>query len=235
LTATDAAWSDLVARVERVRPDLLVLNEMPWGPWLAATLPVDDEAFDAACALSETAIGSLPASIVLGSRPARRDGHRVNEAFIWNRGYRAVHTKQYFPEEPGFHEASWFERGSAGYQAHEVEGLRVGFLLCTEVMFNEKARHLGRAGVQILAVPRGTEAGTIWRWQVAMQMAAIASGAWVLSSNRCDPPFGGAGFIVSPSGRVLAETSPEVPLQVMAIDPKEADRQQKNYPCYVPG
>ncbi len=234
--------SILRARIERLRPDLLLLNEMPWGAWVAASPDYDDARFAALCTEADRGIAALPelnVPVVLGSRPRRDGARRLNEAFVWTArgGYQAVHAKQYFPEEPGFHESRWFERGDPHFRIHDVDGLRVGFLICTEVMFNEHARAYGRAGAHVIAVPGATEKATTARWRVAMQMAAMASGCWVLSSNRTgfdtSVEFGGAGQVVDPRGTVVAETSAACPVVACDVDPVQAEAQKSNYPSYV--
>ena len=35
LSATDAQWGELKDSVNAVRPDILITNELPFGPWLA--------------------------------------------------------------------------------------------------------------------------------------------------------------------------------------------------------
>jgi N-carbamoylputrescine amidase len=51
-------------------------------------------------------------------------------------------------------------------------------------MFNEYARRFGRAGVQLIAVPRAMPPITAHMFDVVLQMAAVVSGAYVVSSNR---------------------------------------------------
>ena len=56
-------------------------------------------------------------------------------------------------------------------------------------------------------------------------MAAIASGAFVISSNRAeDQWFGGRGLVIGPDGDVLASTSSLAPFATVAIDLAESTR-----------
>ncbi len=99
-------------------------------------------------------------------------------------------------------------------------------------MFNEWARLYGRRGAHIIAVPRATF--TIDRWLVASGMASIVSGSFVLSSNRVGGNFSGRGWIISPEGEVIAETSRGEPFVTLTIDLKEAELAKKTYPRYIP-
>jgi predicted amidohydrolase len=45
--------------------------------------------------------------------------------------------------------------------------------------------------------------------------------------------FGGRGFVYSPTGELLAETSPSTPLVSIDIDVTRVAEAQSGYPCYV--
>src|SRR4029077_11893523 len=161
-----------------------------------------------------------------------------NEAFLIADGdYKAIHHKHFFPQKPGFFGASWFAAQRPVFELLQPRGLRIGVLLCTELMFNEWARHYRRQGAQVIAVPRGS--GASRNWDTAAAMAAIVSGCYVVSSNRgprVDEPnsnFGGRGFVYSPAGELLAETSPSTPLVSVEIELAWVAEAQSGYPCYV--
>src|SRR5476651_2307701 len=184
------------------------------------------------------ALSSLAAAAVISSRPVAFDGRLANEAFVLESNtYRMIHHKKYFPQEPGFFEEAWYVRGAGGFDCMQVGQVKVGVLLCTELFFNDRARAYGRDGADLIVTPRAT--GTsLSRWKTAGTMAAIVSGAWFVSSNRYGPgalgqQFGGAGFVVSPQGVLLEETSEATPMRVVTIDLDAARAQKTQYPCYV--
>ena len=239
----DDSWRALEDAIRASSADAVLLNEMPFGRWVAAAADPDQRALDASRRLHEIGIerlGELGAGIVMGTRPAVEDGRSVNQAFIWQRGrpLTAVHTKQFFPDEEGYFERRWFDRGRTHFRVADAGGIRVGFLICTEVMFNEWARYYGRAGAHLIAVPRATPAPSTDRWRTALRMAAIVSGCYVASSNRggVDPAgqeFGGHGWIIDPRGDVIAETSVARPVVAARLDLDAVRAAQREYPCYV--
>ncbi len=244
LLAGSEAWRVLAERVCSARAHLVLLNEMPFGPWISAGEDFDGAIWAASCETHERALpplGDLGAAAVLGTWPRGQAGRRVNEAFVWTAagGAEGVHTKQYFPDLPGFFEARWFQPGERRFRLAPAGGLRVGFLICTDVMFNEHARRYGREGAQVLAVPRATGRQNRDRWMVAMRMAAIVSGCYVLSSNRAGTDsggqeFGGGGWVVDPRGEVVAETSGDAPVACHELDLDLVAKAQQGYPCCVP-
>ena len=244
MVAGSPAWRALAGRVSAAKPDLLLLSEMPFGRWIAAGERLDPAVFDEACRVHEQALAhfeELGAAVVLGTRPLLHAGRRINDGFVWTRaaGARSVHGKQYFPDEEGYYEARWFEAGERHFRVTEAGAARAGFLICTEVMFNEHARHYGRQGAQVIAVPRAVGSGSLPRWLVAMRMAAIVSGCYVLSSNRGGRDargqvFGGHGWVIDPRGEMVGETSASDPVRFCDLDLQAVARAQGEYPCYVP-
>ena len=119
-----------------------------------------------------------------------------------------------------------------------VLGLKVGVLVCTEAMFNERARAYGKQKASLIVTPRAS--GTNQEsWKIAGAMASLVSGAYVVSSNRTGRSrggtrFGGGGFAYAPQGRLLAVTTRANPLRTLDLDPEETAVAQRTYPCYVP-
>jgi N-carbamoylputrescine amidase len=177
---------------------------------------------------------------VLGTRPVSRDAARFNEAFIWqaDRGHRGVHRKSFLPDEEEFWEASWYHAGDKTFTPCQAGPARLGFQICTELWSMEHARLYGKAGVSVIACPRGTPHATLDKWLVGGRAAAVVSGAFVISSNRATPPgavpsLGGQGFIVGPESDVLARTSREEPFATVDIDLAEAEQAKRTYPRYA--
>jgi N-carbamoylputrescine amidase len=243
LQTGSAEWGSLCDAVAREEPDLLLLSELPFGPWISFGASFDKVHWERSLEVHTEGLdqlGRLGAKAVAGTRPRCLESRCVNEAFLYTRdsGLRGVHTKQYFPNEDGYYEARWFQAGPRHFEPAEVEGLNVGFLICTELMFNEHARRYGRNRVDVVLVPRAVGAASLGRWLVAARMAAIVSGAYVLSSNRVGTAangqiFGGAGWIIAPSGDVVAETEAARPVAVHHIQTAVVRRAQSEYPCYV--
>jgi N-carbamoylputrescine amidase len=234
-------WTRLAKQVAGARLELLITNELPFGRWIAADPIFNRDTAQDSVAAHEAglaALAALPVPVVLSSRPVWAGDRLANEAFVLEHGAsRALHRKRYFPAEPGWFKASWYAPGDGSFQAADVAGLRVGVLLCTDAMFNEHARGYGRQGAALIAIPRAT-GSSVEMWQTAGKMAAIVSGAYVISSNRVGlsptgPAFGGGGFAYHPDGSLLATTTPADMLIVAEVEPRVSDRQRAAYPCYV--
>lgn len=236
LTADDARWGAIEAALAEARPDLLVTNELPFGAWIADTPVFSEGAAEASIAAHEAGIdrlAGLGVPAIITSRPVQHGDRLANEAVVIERGeVRPLHRKQAFPDEPGWFEARWYAADGSGFEVAEILGINIGVLLCTEAMFNERARAYGRSGAALIVIPRAS--GTsIDPWKTAGAMAALVSGAYVVSSNRVGGIFGGHGFAYAPGGTLIAETDPAHPLLAIELDTDTADAAHRDYPCYV--
>ena len=236
-----AQWESISREIAAARPDILVTNEMPFGAWLANDRKFDADLAKGGIAAHEQglkALQELRLPLVISSRPVWAENKLLNQAFALQAGrVLPLHCKQFFPEEAGWYEASWFRADDGGFVVHDLDGLKVGVLLCTELFFNERARYYGRAGADLIVAPRAT--GLEHHiWEVAGAMAAIVSGGYVVSSNRVgqttgSPLFGGKGMAFAPDGHLIAQTSAQTPLVVVELDVEFSRRQKSEYPCCV--
>ena len=237
-------WETLVGHVRSAHSDLVLLPEMPFHPWLASTKKVDAGLWQTSIKLTDTWLSRLeelaPATVI-GTRPVVKNGLRLNEGFIWdtNAGYRAIHDKNYLPDEEGFWEASWYDRGQCDFSLAQSKQAKIGFLICTELWFNKHARDYADQGVHLVVCPRATPKASVDKWIAGGRTAAVVSGAYCLSSNysgtRADgPEWGGVGWIIEPEeGEVMGQTSAAHPFLTMEIDLSVAENAKRTYPRYV--
>jgi N-carbamoylputrescine amidase len=234
-------WSSLAADVARARPEVLITNEMPFGPWLAAVPNFGTEQALESVQIHEEgleALRALDVPVVISTRPVFAGGRLVNEAFVLEHGcFRFLHQKDFFPAEEGWFETDWFRTSKPGFEVMDVGGLRIGALICTELMFNERARAYGRAGAHLIAVPHAI-GRSLAPWKTAGAMAAIVSGCYVVSSNRFGsssggPTFGGGAYGFAPDGSLLSESNEGVSIVVFDLDKRRAEEQKSRYPVYV--
>jgi N-carbamoylputrescine amidase len=245
LAAHGPAWESIAASVRKAAPDILVTNEMPFGAWIARLEKYDEAIAAESMAAHDaglTALRALPVPLIISTRPVWCEDRLANEAFALEKGtYRFLHQKHYFPAEGGWYETTWYRTGKRGFDlaTYDVggESLRAGAMICTELMFNERARAYGKAGAELIVAPRASGRNPA-SWRTAGAMAALISGCYVVSSNRVGPSdggpvFGGTGFAYGPDTTALGQTTPEEPLAVVELDPAASRKQKREYPCYV--
>jgi N-carbamoylputrescine amidase len=244
LAALEQDWQALVDHVRSETSELVLLPEMAFFPWIAKTKQFDAGTWEAAVNAHERWMQRLEAlspAIVIGSRPVTRQGKRLNEGFVWDAktGYHKMHTKYYLPDEEGFWEASWYERGEGEFVTGKINNIRIGFLICTELWFNYHAREYAKQRIHLLVCPRATPSTSVEKWIAAGRTAAVVSGGFCLSSNfggvsGDGMKWGGGGWIVEPEeGQVLGVTSVEQPFLTMRVNLLVAETAKDTYPRYV--
>ncbi|MEW6650177.1 MAG: carbon-nitrogen hydrolase family protein [Chloroflexota bacterium] len=237
-------WRGLVNHAAQQSSHFVLLPEMPFAPWVALETNLSARRWQEFVAAHDRwmeRLNELSPAMVAGSRPVIHNGRRLNEAFIWDNenGYRAVHYKTFLPDEPGFWEATWYDRGPVEFTPTGTPLGKIGFLVCTEIWFTEYARSFARQGARLLLSPRTTEKSTADKWVMGGRVAAIMSGAYCLSSNRSGPSgagfdWGGKGWIAEPDqGNLLGVTSEDEPYLTVSIDLTRADAAKSSYPRYV--
>ena len=236
-------WPKLVDHVEKERSEIALLPEMPAYFWFPAIPEFDASVWREALKAHDEFMELLKEldATVISTRPVQENNLRLNQAFCWRKQYEPLRSKYYFPDERGFYEARWFHRKEKDFKTFRIGEVVAGVLICSEVMFNEWARWYGKHGAHIIFVPRAT-GSNIDRWLVALRMAAIVSGSFVLSSNRRggEVGFGGCGFVISPEGDVIARTSQNPqnsqngPFVTVEIDISESIEAKRTYPRYIP-
>lgn len=235
---------DLARHIAVEKSEFLLLPEMCFHEWLAADRQAGDKRWLAAVeshAGQILKLGRLGASAVIGTRPiVSESGAFRNQAYLWTAEPRVlpVHEKYYLPDEDGYWEASWYQRGELEFETCNALDAEIGVQICTEMWFFEWARHFARAGADLLCIPRATPHASIDKWLAGGQSAAVCAGAWCLSSNLWNPPgasadCGGLGWIISPEGDVMARTDADNPFTSLEIEIEFSRRSKSTYPRYV--
>jgi N-carbamoylputrescine amidase len=236
-----SAWAELTRHLRASPTDVLVLPEMPFVEWTVFTTRTFDPTVWQQTLTDHDVMVSrfseLSAEVVLASRPVEDAGRRLNQSFAWTRanGYQSSRSKVYLPDAPDGWEATWFDRGSLDPSLLTCNDVRVGFQLCTEMLFTDLSWRIGRADAHIIAAPRAT--GGHRRWRAAASLMAIVSGCFIASANRRSyerDDFVGQSWIVSPEGDILAETTAEAPIATVDIDVHEATSAKQTYPRNLP-
>lgn len=221
-------------QIKEEKSDLVILPEMPAYFWFPSLPNFNEDVWQGALNAHNRFIAKLHefSATVISTRPIQEGDLRLNQAFCYFNDYQPLRNKYYFPNEDGFYEARWFHRKERDFKVFKIDRISIGILICSELMFNEIARHYGKQNAHIIVVPRATT--NLKRWKVALQMAAIVSGSYVLSSNRVgEIGFNGFGCVVSPDGDMIAYTSKSEPFVTVEIDLKEAEKAKKTYPRYI--
>ena len=237
-------WEELVSHCHLNNSELILLPEMPFYPWIANQPTISESKKSNAIKSHEEWIkrfDELGDAIVAYSKPEINQGKFLNTAYIWTKknGHKKVHTKHFFPEEEGFYEETWFDRESKNFEIIEINGVKIGFLLCTEIWFTQYTRKYGLDGIDFLLSPRATAKSSVDQWLRCGQTSAVIGGCYSLSSNRAgigenNFVWGGTGWISQPGdGELLGITSNKTPFLTLELDLIKRKSAKEEYPIYV--
>ena len=117
-----------------------------------------------------------------------------------------------------------FSRGNLVLPVFEVEGYKLGMLICFDYLFPEVWRIMGLQGADIIAHPSNLVTYKAFK---VVPAQAVINRFFILTTNRIgserDISFSGRTFAVDPEGDVIAEASPdETEVLFTEIDPKAA-------------
>ncbi|MFO1324572.1 MAG: NAD+ synthase [Burkholderiales bacterium] len=171
-------------------------------------------AFVDACAAELASLAAqVSGATVLVGFPERADGRCHNAVAVVRDGRVAqVYRKQFLPNYTVFDEERYFDPGIAPC-VFDVDGVRVGVVICEDIWFPEPAARAKAAGAQVLVVPNGSPYHT--RQQALRRQQTDARtrecGLPIAYVNRVggqdELVFDGASFVVDADG-ALAQQVP---------------------------
>ena len=231
-------WERLITHISEEKSDLLLLPELIFSEWIASSKQVSQKAREESVRTHEQwlkRIEDLEGIYVIYSKPVIQENKFHNTAFVWHsdHGHKKIHTKSFFPEEENFWEETVYDKEDGSFEIVEVENLKIGVLLCTEVWFTQYARQYAKQSIDLLLCPRATGISSVPQWVRCGQTLSVISGAYCLSSNRSGIDskgfeWGGSGWIAAPmNGELLAQTDQGSPFKTIAIDLSLARGSQK--------
>ena len=168
--------------------------------------------FLAACRNELEALAAkLPGLTAIVGFPLVEDGVRYNAAaVITDRRIVAIHRKQKLPNYTVFDEERYFTPGDTATVV-DIDGLKVGVLICEDAWFDGPAALAKAAGAALLVVPNGSPYHTK---QQAARLAVIGARARetqlpVLYCNQVggqdELVFDGGSFVVDAAGAVTQQ------------------------------
>jgi N-carbamoylputrescine amidase len=232
----EKAIDSLASHVAEMKPDLVVLSEMPFTPWIFHVDTFSQKKWEQTVESHAKILNQLCTTIstpIITSRPISVDGINLNQAIYIDqaRNVQPLRSKRYLPNDYPAVERVWFNEGEQSNTVFDLQGCKIGIQLCSEIMYTEIPRILGMAGAQIVIQSRAT--GNHPRWRAASILGASTSSAFVVGANRRSFErdwFTGGSWIYSPQGDLLAETSESNPTMTHEVDLAEANEAKTEYP-----
>ncbi|MFG1806944.1 carbon-nitrogen hydrolase family protein [Streptomyces sp. NPDC049040] len=123
----------------------------------------------------------------------------------------------------GEQERAAFAPGAEPVVQADLDGLRIGLLICYDVEFPEAVRTHALAGTELLAVPTALMRPYEFVPRVLIPARAYENGLHIAYANRCGPEgehdFAGLSCLAGPDGEVRARAGAGPELLLADVDP----------------
>ena len=169
-------------------------------------------------------------ALLYGYPELGRDGQVYNAAVLIDRqgrtllNYRKTHLF-------GDLDRGMFAAGDALPEPAEVDGLRIGVLICYDLEFPENARAWALAGCDLLAVPTANMEPYEFVGGPMVRTRAFENQMAVAYANRCGAEgelrYFGQSSIAAPDGEVLAVAGRDAALIMADLDPADLARRRR--------
>lgn len=204
----------LEAEMRDNKPDIVVLPEM----WTTAyTLTALDRVSDSNGAKTKSFLKELAlnynVNIIGGSVANQKNGKFYNSSFVYSRSGELVYEYDKVHLVPMLNEPDFLAGGEKVPEVFELEGIKMGLIICYDLRFPEIIRSLALDGAQVLHIVAEWPAARTRHWKVLQTARAIENQMYVVSANRVGEydgvEFAGASMAINPWGDILLEGSEE--------------------------
>lgn len=229
----------LEAEMRDNKPDIVVLPEM----WTTAyTLKALDKVADTYGAKTKSFLKELAinfnVNIIGGSVANQKDGKFYNSSFVFSRSGELVYEYDKIHLVPMLGEPDYLTGGETAPEVFELDGTKMGLIICYDLRFPEISRSLALAGAQVLHVVAEWPAARARHWKVLQIARAIENQMYVVSANRVGEydgvAFAGASMVADPWGDVLFEASEEDEETIsISLDLEKVKKVRQDVPIFA--
>lgn len=198
-----------IAEAMEGKPDVIVLPEL-WdlGFFPKNALELGDIEGEQAQEFLQEQAEKHQVNIVGGSIVCRKGDQIFNTQYVYNRSGEKVseYNKVHLFSPSGEHLA--FEAGDK-LAVYELDGIKVGSIICYDLRFGEWVRMNALAGAQVLFAPAAWPHPRLNHWRLLGQVRAIENQFFVVSVNHAGQAYAldfcGHSQMVDPWGEVISE------------------------------
>ncbi|MGJ9459073.1 carbon-nitrogen family hydrolase [Oceanobacillus sp. CF4.6] len=215
-----------VKEIAQERPDIVVLPEM----WTTAyTLEELENYADTDGEPTTSFLQHLAKmyhiNIIGGSIANIKNGNIYNTSIVVNREGELVYTYDKIHLVPMLDEPVYLTGGTEKVQVFELDGVKMGIIICYDLRFPELARKLALEGAEILYVVAEWPTVRKDHWKALQIARAIENQFFVVSCNRIgeynNEDFAGTSMMIDPRGHILkvgSETEEETLIESITLD-----------------
>ncbi|PIC94848.1 carbon-nitrogen hydrolase [Sporosarcina sp. P26b] len=177
-------------------------------------------------------------NIIGGSFANNVGGEIYNTAVVTNRRGEVVYQYDKVHLVPMLNEPTYLAGGKKAPEVFELDGVKMGLIICFDLRFAEIIRPLALEGAEVLFIVAEWPIARIHHWKNIQVTRAIENQMFVVSCNNVgtykNDTFGGTSMVVNPWGETLIEgSSTEEESVSITIDVKETLDVRKRVPIFT--
>lgn len=229
-------WVEQVTEKEEL--DILVLPEM----WTTAyTLPDLPTILERDQEDTESFLQQLAEENdvhLVGGSVAVREGKKVyNRSYVINKNGETAYTYDKIHLVPMLDEHLYLTEGESPVRIFELDGRKMGVVICYDLRFPELIRSLALQGAEVVFVVAEWPIARERHWEVLQQARAIENQLFVVSCNRVGTydgvQFAGKSMVINPWGEIVEKGSNEQEeTLITTLDLNEVVRIRKEVPVF---
>ncbi|WP_370459682.1 carbon-nitrogen family hydrolase [Oceanobacillus sp. AG] len=200
------------SEVKNDKPDIILLPEMWTTSYVLEELQtIADDALEPTKSFLSELAKEYKINIVGGSIANKVDDKLYNTSLVFDRAGNLVYEYSKMHLVPMLNEPAYLTGGKEKVQTFELDGIRMGVIICYDLRFPELTRKLALDGAQVLFIPAEWPKPRTNHW-VNLQIArAIENQMYVVSANNVgtlnEVKYTGTSLIADPWGDVLVKGS----------------------------
>ncbi len=177
------AWVEEVTTQQQ--PDLLVLPEMWTTAYTLTELPaiLGEDEVDTELFLQQLA-KEYEVHLVAGSIAVKEEEEIYNRSFVVNKNGETTYTYDKIHLVPMLDEPFYLTGGRSPVQMFELDGRKIGVIICYDLRFPELIRSLALQGAEVVFIVAEWPLARERHWEVLQQARAIENQVFIVSCNR---------------------------------------------------
>lgn len=195
--------------VSQEKPDVVVLPEL-WNTGF--TLPELEQLADRNGEKNRSFLQQLGreygVNIIGGSIATKKDGHFYNTSMVIDRQGNLVYEYDKIHLVPMLNEHLYLKGGNKKVETFELDGVRMGVIICYDLRFPELARKLALDGAEIMHVVAEWPTARRDHWMALQIARAIENQMYVVTCNNVGThdgvTYGGTSMVTDPWGNQVA-------------------------------
>ncbi|SHN22838.1 carbon-nitrogen family hydrolase [Gracilibacillus kekensis] len=227
------------AQVTKSKPDTIVLPEM-WnaGYALDQLEELADDNGEVTIPFLRNLASKHDINIIAGSIANKKGKAIYNTSYIFNRSGELVYEYDKVHLVPMLNEPKYLNGGEQKAKIFELDGVKMGVIICYDLRFPELMRSLALQGAEVIHVVAQWPTSRKEHWKYLQYARAIENQCYVISANSsgtCNGTnFAGESLVINPSGELVTSGPPEKEATVeTSIDLSIVEEIRSNIPVFT--